>query len=199
VQYDEFITSVREREVPREQAETLTHARLRVLAERLTGGEADDLRAEPPGELQADLIPPTPEAGESRPAVAMSSTVSSTKSRYLFRSSLSTSTSTSTSPAARRNLLIPGIPFTLAPRVGRSPRVRHRVVAGYSCTSRTSRTAMAPSPTADATRLSVGPPRRAERDAARLDSGASSAPPPVRSSSSGRTATTRTPIVRKSP
>src|SRR4051794_29886763 len=72
----------------REQAETLTHATLRVLAERLTGGKADDLRAQPPGELQADLIPPTPEAGESRPAVAMSSAVSSTKSRYLFRSSL---------------------------------------------------------------------------------------------------------------
>jgi uncharacterized protein (DUF2267 family) len=44
--YDEFITSVRERGVPREEAETLTHATLRVLAERLTGGEADDIRAQ---------------------------------------------------------------------------------------------------------------------------------------------------------
>jgi uncharacterized protein (DUF2267 family) len=51
VQYDEFITSVRERGVPPEEAETLTHATLRVLAERLTGGEADDLRAQLPGEL----------------------------------------------------------------------------------------------------------------------------------------------------
>jgi uncharacterized protein (DUF2267 family) len=68
VQYDEFISSVRERGVPREEAETLTHATLRVLAERLTGGEADDLRAQLPGELQADLIPPTPEAEAFGPA-----------------------------------------------------------------------------------------------------------------------------------
>jgi uncharacterized protein (DUF2267 family) len=68
VQFDEFISSVRERGVPHEEAETLTHATLRVLAERLTGGEADDLRAQLPGELQADLIPPTPEAGSFGPA-----------------------------------------------------------------------------------------------------------------------------------
>jgi uncharacterized protein (DUF2267 family) len=46
VQYEEFISSVRERGVPGEEAETLTHATLRVLAERLTGGEADDIRAQ---------------------------------------------------------------------------------------------------------------------------------------------------------
>jgi uncharacterized protein (DUF2267 family) len=68
VQYDEFITFVGERGVPREVAETLTRATLRVLAERLTGGEADDLRAQLPGDLQADLIPPTPEAESFGPA-----------------------------------------------------------------------------------------------------------------------------------
>ncbi|CCH87440.1 conserved protein of unknown function [Modestobacter italicus] len=68
MQYDEFITSVGARGVPREEADTLTHATLRVLAERLTGGEAHDLRAQLPGELQADLIPPTPEAEPFGPA-----------------------------------------------------------------------------------------------------------------------------------
>jgi uncharacterized protein (DUF2267 family) len=68
VQYEELISSVRNRGVPRRAAETLTHATLRVLAERLTGGEADDLRAQLPGELQADLIPPTPEAEPFGPA-----------------------------------------------------------------------------------------------------------------------------------
>ena len=62
MQYEEFITSVRERGVASDEAETLTHATLRVLAERLTGGEADDLSAQLPGELKPDLIPPTPEA-----------------------------------------------------------------------------------------------------------------------------------------
>jgi hypothetical protein len=33
-----------------------------VLAERLTAGESDDLRAQLPGELHGDLIPPEPEA-----------------------------------------------------------------------------------------------------------------------------------------
>ena len=33
-----------------------------MLAERLTAGEANDLRAQLPGALQGDLIPPEPEA-----------------------------------------------------------------------------------------------------------------------------------------
>ena len=61
--YDDFVSSVQLRGGrPRDETETLVHATLRVLAERLTAGEADDLRAQLPGELQADLIPPEPEA-----------------------------------------------------------------------------------------------------------------------------------------
>jgi uncharacterized protein (DUF2267 family) len=63
VKYDEFISSVAERTgLPREEAESLTHATLRVLAERLSAGEADDLAAQFPRELKGDLIPPTPQA-----------------------------------------------------------------------------------------------------------------------------------------
>jgi len=63
VQYDDFVSSVQARGGrPRDETETLVHATLRVLAERLTAGEADDLRAQLPGDLQADLIPPEPEA-----------------------------------------------------------------------------------------------------------------------------------------
>jgi uncharacterized protein (DUF2267 family) len=63
VQYDGFVSSVQTRGGrPRDETETLVHATLRVLAERLTAGEADDLRAQLPGDLQADLIPPEPEA-----------------------------------------------------------------------------------------------------------------------------------------
>jgi uncharacterized protein (DUF2267 family) len=63
VQFDDFVSSVQIRSGrPRDETETLVHATLRVLAERLTAGEADDLRAQLPGELQADLIPPEPEA-----------------------------------------------------------------------------------------------------------------------------------------
>jgi uncharacterized protein (DUF2267 family) len=63
VKYEQFIASVAERAgLPREEAEALTHATLRVLAERLTGGEAEDLRAQMPKELKADLIPPQEEA-----------------------------------------------------------------------------------------------------------------------------------------
>ena len=58
MQYDDFVSSVEVRGGrPRDETETLVHATLRVLAERLTAGEADDLRAQLPGELQADLIP----------------------------------------------------------------------------------------------------------------------------------------------
>ena len=61
--YDDFIPSVQVRSGrPRDETETLVHATLRVLAERLTAGEADDLRAQLPGELQVDLVPPEPEA-----------------------------------------------------------------------------------------------------------------------------------------
>ena len=63
MQYDDFVSSAQVRSGrPREETEALIHATLRVLAERLTAGEADDLRAQLPGELHADLIPPEPEA-----------------------------------------------------------------------------------------------------------------------------------------
>ena len=63
MQYDDFVSSVQARGGrPRDETETLVHATLRVLAERLTAGEADDLRAQLPEDLQADLIPPEPEA-----------------------------------------------------------------------------------------------------------------------------------------
>jgi uncharacterized protein (DUF2267 family) len=58
VKYDEFINSVAERAgLPRNEAETLTHATLRVLSQRLTGGEAEDLAAQLPQQLKADLVP----------------------------------------------------------------------------------------------------------------------------------------------
>ena len=61
--YDDFVSSVQVRSGRnRDETETLVHATLRVLAERLTAGEADDLRAQLPGALQTDLIPPEPEA-----------------------------------------------------------------------------------------------------------------------------------------
>ncbi|HEX7745046.1 MAG TPA: DUF2267 domain-containing protein, partial [Micromonosporaceae bacterium] len=41
-------------------AETLTHATLQTLAERLTGGEARDLAAQLPGEFRDDLNAPEP-------------------------------------------------------------------------------------------------------------------------------------------
>jgi uncharacterized protein (DUF2267 family) len=63
VKYDEFITSVAELAgLAREEAESLTRASLRVLAQRLTGGEADDLRAQLPGELQEELVASQDEA-----------------------------------------------------------------------------------------------------------------------------------------
>jgi uncharacterized protein (DUF2267 family) len=63
VTYDEFITSVAELAgLAREEAESLTRASLRVLAQRLTGGEADDLRAQLPGELQEELVASQDEA-----------------------------------------------------------------------------------------------------------------------------------------
>jgi uncharacterized protein (DUF2267 family) len=63
MQYEEFIASASARTGrPPEVAESLTHATLRVLAERLSGGEARDLASQLPKELQPDLIPPTQEA-----------------------------------------------------------------------------------------------------------------------------------------
>jgi uncharacterized protein (DUF2267 family) len=63
MQYEQFIASASARTGrPQEEAESLTHATLRVLAERLTGGEARDLASQLPKELQPDLIPPTQEA-----------------------------------------------------------------------------------------------------------------------------------------
>jgi uncharacterized protein (DUF2267 family) len=63
VQYDDFVSSVQVRlGRPRDETEALVHSTLRVLAERLTAGEANDLRAQLPEDLKADLIPPEPEA-----------------------------------------------------------------------------------------------------------------------------------------
>ena len=63
MKYEEFIAAVADRAgLPRDEAETLTHATLRVLAERISGGEAEDLRAQLPKQLQVDLIPPQEEA-----------------------------------------------------------------------------------------------------------------------------------------
>jgi uncharacterized protein (DUF2267 family) len=56
VEYEEFITKVAERAgVEREQAEALTVATLQTLAERITGGEAEDLAAQLPGPLKTAL------------------------------------------------------------------------------------------------------------------------------------------------
>jgi uncharacterized protein (DUF2267 family) len=56
VRYDEFIRSVTEDAgISREDAERLTAATLRTLAERITGGEAKDLAAQLPQELKPHL------------------------------------------------------------------------------------------------------------------------------------------------
>ena len=66
MKYDEFIESVRQRtQLPREAAETLTHASLRVLAERLSGGEAEDLQAQMPKGLKEDLDVPKEKPAQS--------------------------------------------------------------------------------------------------------------------------------------
>jgi uncharacterized protein (DUF2267 family) len=63
VQYAEFVKAVAARAgLPRDEAETLTRSTLRVLGERLTGGEAEDLRAQLPRELQEDLLPASEQA-----------------------------------------------------------------------------------------------------------------------------------------
>jgi len=66
MKYDEFIESVSQRTgLPREASETLLHATLRVLAERLSGGEAEDLQAQMPKELKEDLAVPKEKLAES--------------------------------------------------------------------------------------------------------------------------------------
>jgi uncharacterized protein (DUF2267 family) len=63
VQFEEFVNEVADRAgVSRDEAESLVRATLRTLAERLSGGEAEDLRAQLPRQLQAELIPPQEEA-----------------------------------------------------------------------------------------------------------------------------------------
>jgi uncharacterized protein (DUF2267 family) len=61
--YDQFVDLVAERaDVSREQAETLTAATLKTLAERITGGEARDLAAQLPARLASPLMPAEEEA-----------------------------------------------------------------------------------------------------------------------------------------
>jgi uncharacterized protein (DUF2267 family) len=63
MQFEEFVHEVADRaDMSREEAESLVRATLRTLAERLSGGEAEDLRAQLPRQLQAELIPPQEEA-----------------------------------------------------------------------------------------------------------------------------------------
>jgi uncharacterized protein (DUF2267 family) len=59
VQYEEFISNVAERAgLPREETEKVVAAVFRTLGERLSGGEAEDLRAQLPKQLQAHLVSP---------------------------------------------------------------------------------------------------------------------------------------------
>ena len=48
--------------VPEEAAERIEHATLRTLADRISGGEAQDLAAQLPGPLKDDLSPPREDA-----------------------------------------------------------------------------------------------------------------------------------------
>jgi uncharacterized protein (DUF2267 family) len=66
MKYAEFIESVSQRTgLPREAAEKVTHATLRVLAERLSGGEAEDLKAQLATELKDDLAVPKEKLAQS--------------------------------------------------------------------------------------------------------------------------------------
>ena len=59
MQLDEFIEAVAERaDTSRGEAQALVRATLRTLAERISGGEAEDLRAQLPRELKGDLASP---------------------------------------------------------------------------------------------------------------------------------------------
>jgi uncharacterized protein (DUF2267 family) len=55
--YDEFIDAVAELgQLSREEAEEVTHATLQTLAERITGGEADDVASQLPKRLKDALL-----------------------------------------------------------------------------------------------------------------------------------------------
>jgi uncharacterized protein (DUF2267 family) len=63
MKFEEFVDEVADQTgMSRDDAESLVRATLRTLAERLSGGEAEDLRAQLPKQLQAELIPPQEEA-----------------------------------------------------------------------------------------------------------------------------------------
>ena len=63
MKFEKFVNEVADRAgTSRDEAESLVRATLRTLAERLSGGEAEDLRAQLPRQLQAELIPPQEEA-----------------------------------------------------------------------------------------------------------------------------------------
>lgn len=67
MQYTEFLEQVaRQANLSTEDAEALTRATLRVLAERITGGEAKDLAAQLPPDLDGEL------AGAAEPEQKMS-------------------------------------------------------------------------------------------------------------------------------
>ncbi|MCW2620253.1 MAG: uncharacterized protein JWR28_3402 [Modestobacter sp.] len=66
MKYAEFIESVSQRTgLPREAAEKVTHATFRILADRLSGGEAEDLRSQLTSELKGDLDVPKEKPAES--------------------------------------------------------------------------------------------------------------------------------------
>jgi uncharacterized protein (DUF2267 family) len=61
--YETFTRTTAERTgLPEETAERIEHATLRTLADRISGGEAQDLAAQLPARLQDDLSPPREEA-----------------------------------------------------------------------------------------------------------------------------------------
>jgi uncharacterized protein (DUF2267 family) len=63
VDYPTFIkTEAEVAGLPKDQAESLAHATLRTLADRITGGEADDLAAQLPQPLKEDLLKDRDEA-----------------------------------------------------------------------------------------------------------------------------------------
>jgi uncharacterized protein (DUF2267 family) len=63
MKYPEFIAKVAERgALPRDEADAITRATLQTLGERITGGEARDLAAQLPQELQDALASASEEA-----------------------------------------------------------------------------------------------------------------------------------------
>jgi uncharacterized protein (DUF2267 family) len=63
MKYPELISKVTERSaLPRDEADAITRATLQTLGERITGGEARDLAAQLPKELQDDLASASEEA-----------------------------------------------------------------------------------------------------------------------------------------